>query len=291
MPRFGHFVILVEILAKGADVQEKDRRLHPRHVLLGDDGLFDGVHAAHSGAIIPPAGRVAGANALQPGDALWLLAIRRTLHVPAKRPGGRQDTLELDAGHHVGIVAVAVFALEPGVEGLHAWGQDDSAHVQLADLVHHIVDHGLGLARIETLQALRADAAGETAFRLSQGLFLGQAQAHLAEVVDALRNRQVSLLHARLIHYITPLQSLLNLLLAQLDFGLQDRLPCAQFLAAQVAVNGTGGLMPGGDGLHHEGRPRHRIPAGEHPGLARGQRIRIHLDGPPPRYFDVAIPG
>ena len=77
----GAFIILVEILAKGAHVHVKDRRLDVRRVLLGDDGLFDGIHAAHRGAVGVATLLIARADALQEGDPSRLFTVRETHHV------------------------------------------------------------------------------------------------------------------------------------------------------------------------------------------------------------------
>src|SRR5690606_31790536 len=112
----GALIILVKVLAKRAHVHEKDGGLHAAVVLAGDDRLFDGVHAAYGGAVRVATLLVARAHALQKGDAMRHLAIRGTLHVPRTRTRSGEQALELDAGDHVGVTAVAQLVLAPGIE-------------------------------------------------------------------------------------------------------------------------------------------------------------------------------
>ncbi len=73
-------VIGVETFAEGPHVHHEDLALHARRVLSGQDGLLGGVHATHRATVIVLA--VTGANALQEGNALWLLVIGRPGDVP-----------------------------------------------------------------------------------------------------------------------------------------------------------------------------------------------------------------
>ena len=129
---FGPPVILLEVFAVGAHVHEEDGGVQGfLAVFLGDDRLLDGVHAADRGAVaVVAVVQVPGAHALEPGDLLGLLVVRRPDQMAGEGTGGAQDALKLQAGDHVGIGGVMVGLVLLGIIGREARRQDDRAHLQ-----------------------------------------------------------------------------------------------------------------------------------------------------------------
>ena len=146
-----------------------------------------------------------------------------------------------------------------------------------------LVVNGLGLADLDTLQALGADAAGEAALRLGQGLLLAEAQVHLAEVPQSFGQGELRHPHPGPPHDLPPGQLLGNLRIAQFHLGLEGRLDRDQLFALQVADDGAGRLVSCGDGVYHEGRARHHVAASEDAGPVRGHGIGVNHNSAPPR--------
>ena len=73
----GRVVVPFEVLSVGPHVHEEDGAVQiVSRMLLGDDGFFDGIHAADGRAVgmVTPV-HVSGADALEPCDLLGLLVI------------------------------------------------------------------------------------------------------------------------------------------------------------------------------------------------------------------------
>ena len=190
---FGPPVVLLEVLAVGAHVHEENGGVQRIvfAMLLGDDRLLDGVHAADRGAVaVVAVVQVPGAHALEPGDLQGLLVVRGPDQVAGKGPGGAQDALELQAGHHVGIGGVVVGLVLLGIIDLKARRQDDRAHVQLQLFRSQLVGHRLGLAGLGALHALGANPAVDAAGRFLDGLLFFIAQVDFLEALDPLLHRQ-----------------------------------------------------------------------------------------------------
>jgi hypothetical protein len=96
-------------------------------------------------------------------------------------PGGRQDALEFQRGHHIGIAAVTIFGLLTGVEDLEAGRQDHRADVQM----HHPV----GLGKIYGLGGAEFLAGPAFAFKKIDAVFLiyGIFQRHRLGIEDISR--------------------------------------------------------------------------------------------------------
>jgi hypothetical protein len=123
----------LEIFAVGAHVHEEDSGLEIRAgVLLGDDRLLNGIHAADAGTIGMGAGLgVPGTDALQPGNLLGLGFVGRPDEMAPERPGGGEYPLKLQAGDHAGQVAVTIEVIGLfRVKGLKARGQHHRPHLQ-----------------------------------------------------------------------------------------------------------------------------------------------------------------
>lgn len=118
-------------------------------MLGGHKGLFYSVHAADAGAIgIVAAVRVAGPDTLQPGDLLGLAVIRGLDQVPLKRATGRQHTFILQAGDHVGDLAVAVVIHARGIERLISRCQNEGTHIDRDNFFLVVKFNGAGGAEL-----------------------------------------------------------------------------------------------------------------------------------------------
>ena len=81
----GPAVVLIVSLAEGPHIHHEDRGPGIRLVLDRHDGFLRGEHAAYGRAVV--VGLVARADALEEGDLLRCLAVRRTSNVAKSRPG------------------------------------------------------------------------------------------------------------------------------------------------------------------------------------------------------------
>jgi len=133
----GPVVILLEILAVGADIHVEDGGVQvAAGVLLGDDRFLDGVHAADGRTVAVVATvQIARTDALEPGDAGRILVVAGPDHVALEGAGGREDALELHGGHDIGPLAVAVGLAVGRVEGVEPGGHNHAADVKFDYLV------------------------------------------------------------------------------------------------------------------------------------------------------------
>jgi len=118
---------------------------------------------------------------LNPSNALRRLAVGGAAHLPLKGPRGAQEPLELQAGDHVGTLAIPVFSPEFWAEPLHSQGQDNGPHGKGENLLLLGVVNGLRLADLNALHTFGANATVETALGLGQGLGPGKTPLHLLE--------------------------------------------------------------------------------------------------------------
>ena len=115
-------VIFFEFFAVGAHIHEENGGIQGHFaVLLGDDRLFDGIHAAHRGAVAVVAViHIPGTDALEPGDLGGFLVVRRPDHVAREGPGRGQDPLEFHAGDDIGELGVIIGAVAAGIVGFES---------------------------------------------------------------------------------------------------------------------------------------------------------------------------
>ena len=85
----------------------------------------------------------------------------------------RKDALKLQAGNDILVAVIAVLGPQVWVGKLKAGRQDNGTHIQAKLRFSHVMDHCLGQAGVNTLEALAADSAAETATGFCHGLFLG----------------------------------------------------------------------------------------------------------------------
>ena len=146
--------IAIEILAERPQVEEEDRHVDVRLVLLDQDGFLSGGHAADRRAVVVPTARVARADALDKGQPLGLLPVGRPHDVPGGRSRGREDSLELHVRDHVFGMAKPELAASLGIEGLEAGRKYHGPDVQLDRLFLLFVADGPRLADLGTQPAL-----------------------------------------------------------------------------------------------------------------------------------------
>ena len=279
--------VLVEVLAVGPHIHVEDGRLDLGHVLLGDDRLLGGVHAANRGAVPPPTGRIPRAHALDEGDAGGDVAIRGALHLPLEGTRGREESLEFDAGHHVGVAPVAELRPHVARHRLQPERQHHRPHLQFDDFFLHVVVNAVLLAGVDALQALGADAAGQATGRLLLCLLVRVARRHLLEGRKPLLDRELVHRHAGLDTYLSPRHPLLDLCPRQVrhrQFGAGRWL---QFLSPQIAMDGLSNPMASSDGVNDERRSSGGVARRKDPRPSRDQGIGINNYGRPLRDLDA----
>jgi len=183
----GAIVVTLEVLAVSAHVHKENGGIQRFFgMFLGNDRFLDGVHAAHAGTVSMSALlEVAGADTLEPCNLLGFGLIGRPHQVSLEGTGGTQNALEFHTGDNVGVPAIAVGVVNVGVKRFKTRRQNDRTHVE--NPLHRLlfVRHGLGRTGRHTHVAFGTNPAGDTARRFSQYLFLGEAQLHFGEVLEA----------------------------------------------------------------------------------------------------------
>ena len=149
--------VALVVFAEGAHVHEKNGRFDAvLESLLGDDGLFQGEHAARAGAVgHGPFLKAPGTDTLDPSDLAGHFAVRGPHQLAQGGAGGRQDALVLEAGHHIRLLRIPEIVQPTGVEQGGPGRQDNRPE----DGLH-------GLFRI-----LRQNRPGRTG--LNQGVDVG----------------------------------------------------------------------------------------------------------------------
>ena len=242
----------------------------------GHHRLLGGDHAADRRAIFVAAPGIARADALNPGDAFGLLAVRPPDDVALERPGGRQHPLELDAGQHVGIAAEAELALLLRGELLKAGGQDDRADFQLdRPLAHGVVD-GVLLAGRRRTPGTRSTGRSSGSVRLSARAASSVSPPSISVKLPLpLRDRQIC-------RHGPRLSSPCLWRVGQKVFGQRfDRVleaADAHILALQIAVDGFRGAFAGGHRLDDRGGAGNAIAAGKDAFDRSLQRHRVGLE-------------
>ncbi len=178
----GALIILVEILAVGADVHVENRRVQSLDVVAGDHGLFRRHHAADGGTIFVAARRIARTHALNPADAFGLAAVGQADDMTFERAGRGKHPFKLDAGDDIGIAAITEFTFAPGIELLETRGQDDRTHLERDRPLAHGVVNGVLLAGFDAPVAFRAQGAIQATRGLREGLLLGESFFNLVEI-------------------------------------------------------------------------------------------------------------
>ena len=184
---FGSLVVAFEVLSVSAHIHEKYRAIQLiAGMLLGDDGLLDGVHAANRRAVfVVAAVLVAGTDTLKPGNFLWVLVVRGAGHVSFGGSGSAQQPFELHGGDHVGILAVAVKIQPGGIVGGKAGGQNNRPHFKIQGFPLLLVGFQGDRTRaagFHALVAFAAVAAVQAAVGLGLAGVFRQSQFHLVEI-------------------------------------------------------------------------------------------------------------
>ena len=267
----GPLVVGIKPLAEGPDVYVEDGGLDDRDMLFGNDGLFGGIHTADRRTVVVL--MVPGSHALDEGDFLRYVAVRGTHHRAVKGAGGAQHPLELDARHHIGIPAVAVFPPLARIILVESRGENHRAYLELHDRILLGVVDGLGLTHLQTDAAAEALAAVEAPLGLGDCFFFCESGLNLLKGPGPLRRGKRGAPLAPLVG--DPRRHILD------DKAIRLLPPRREVHAPEVAVDGEGRPLPPGDGLNGDPRPRLCITPGVDPGERGGAGQGVNLDGPP----------
>ena len=218
--------------------------------------------------------RVAASHALDEGNLLGDIPVRGAHDGAAVGSRRAEHTLELDGGNHVGIPAVSVFPLVPGVILVEAGRENDRPHLDPIHLGGNRVIDGLGLADIGADATPQTAPATQTSFGFLNGHLLGKTQLDLVEGLDSLR--RFLLRHGNPGLLFDALPDVLHGKegLFQFPSRLQVRAP-------EITVNGNRGPFPRCHGIDGHGRPRHQVPTREDTGEVGFQGQVIHDQGAP----------
>ena len=142
---FGALIVALEVLAVGSHVHKKDRRVQIfMGMLLGNNGLLDGVHTADSRTVsVAPGEKIAGPHTLQPGYLFRGLLVGRPQQVPLVRSGGTQNALEFHTGNDIRIRAVTINRGNIRNKRLKPGSKDDGSHFDSVDFVLLVEVHGI----------------------------------------------------------------------------------------------------------------------------------------------------
>ncbi len=137
--------IPIKILSLTADVHVEDSGFYLSLMFLGDNRLFDGVHTADGGTVFVSilAGHIPGSRTLNPGNLPGRFSIGGPEKGSLMRTRSAQDALELDAGDHVGVSTISITIQPCGIEFIEARAQDHRSHLDIEDLLIHIVNNCL----------------------------------------------------------------------------------------------------------------------------------------------------
>ena len=165
----------------------------------------------------------------------------------------------MNAGHDVGIAAIAELAFSPGVELLETGGQDDRAHLQGDPaLLHRVVD-GVLLAGLRATIALRAKRAVKAPLGLRHRLLLAQSPFNLVEAAQPIGRRQFLGSGPGLFHQGSGRG---QQLFGHRVYGAL-KTAAQQVLAGQIALDGFSRPFAGRDRIDHRRRAGRIVAAGE----------------------------
>ena len=176
------------------------------------------------------------------------------------RARGAQEALEFEAGDHVRALGVGVdVGQDGGIERLAAGADDHGPDLDVPDRRLLVVIDGLGQTGTDALPALATVAAVDAAPGFAPAVGLLVAEFHLPEIPLALRHRQLG--HARprppgLVQGHGPVKRM---------FVFDRFAPLGHVAAVDVAQDGFGRLLAGGNGADGHPGAGQEIAAGEHP--------------------------
>ena len=191
------------------------------------------------------------------------------------RTRGRQDALELDAGHHVGIGSEAIFPTEPGVKHFKPGRCNDGAHFNAFFGIGVVMVDGPGDAGFDALVTLGADAAGETPVGFPDGLVLAETDPHFLERGSSFVRFHIG------IFLPGNLGNLGGIPLVRQVFRPVLGAARGNILPLQVTAYGDGRFLTGVDGLDDRGRTGDDVAAGENARHIGGKRYGIDVKGVP----------
>ncbi len=181
------------------------------------------------------------------------------------RTRGAQQAFELEARHHVGVLAIGVDILDDRrIKGAAARAQNDRSDQELALQRLLVVDDGLGETGVHALQALAAVAAVDAAAGLAATGGFVVSELHFHEVALALGDRQLGHVRPRPPGFAAGHGAVARMLIL-------DRLATGgQVAAVDVAPNGFGRFLAGRHGADRDPWAGQQVAAGEHARPSRG---------------------
>ena len=243
-------------------------------MLLGNDGLFDGIHAADTRTIrVIAVVDIPGAHALEPCNLLWLFMIRWPYQVPFKGSGGGEDSFKLHAGNYIWMTGIVIGVIAGRIKGLKAGRQEDRAHLDGMFHRTHIMIYGFCQTSLHALVAFRAYPAREAPLGLCYCLFLAEPQLNLVETVKPLLRFEP--------WHLRPGDRIMASCIYILN-GCPFMLPVLfKVFTHDEAINGDGGLFPGFYGLYHCSWAGYRITPGKDILIIGLESQGIHIHGAP----------
>jgi len=183
-----------------------------------------------------------------------------------------EDAFKLDAGDHILIDTVTIFAAQTGVKNLKTGSGNHRADFDGLFRKGVVMVDGLGDAGIDALVALGADPAGQAALGLRQGLFLVEADAHFLEVRPPIFRFHVGVLPPGNLGHLGDIGLVGQPLFPV--FGPAGR----HVFPFEVAVDGNRRFLAGIDGLDHGLGTGNHIAAGKDAGDVRGEGYGIDIE-------------
>ncbi len=157
-------VELVEVFARGADVDVEYVHLGVRVLLPAEHGVLGGVHAADFGAVGLAPGVVApGAHALDKDDGVGMFPVGGPQQGAAGGASGVHQPLKFQRGHYVGTLGVGELVVLVQLDGLKAGSHYDCAIVLFhVGILLFVVDSpgGADLGADAALAAFQHGAVG-----------------------------------------------------------------------------------------------------------------------------------
>ena len=194
----GPLVVLVEILAVGADVHVEDRRFQARRVVLGDHAPASSRPCSRSRSSIRCRTWNRASRRTESRRSSWLRAVRRAArHAPrtARRPTASARTgrwsRRSDTGRsRIRPCGAASNSSKPGVR---------MTEPTSSSTVRSPMRWSMAFCLQASTHSLHSEhkRAVQASLRLGQGLLFGQARLHLLEVAHSLGHGQFARLGAR----------------------------------------------------------------------------------------------
>ena len=188
---------------------------------------------------------------------------------------GREHTLVLQTGDHVGVASQPKLFGTVGIVNLVTGSQNHSPHVDLGVVGYIIMDDGIPPAGKDARHALRANPAGQATCGFCLSGFVIIAAFNFGEVIQALFNRNFGEGDPWLFMDFAAPHFLCDFPLGEIhhrEFRGGIRF---QRFSLQIADNRFCRLVPIGDCLDHKGCPRNAVSGGENTRTAGGEGVWV----------------